>query len=247
MNIWKKINPRDLKNIDNQSNDGFNSDIWINKIKKKISKSIFLSKKKKFMEYYISSSPIPWILLNEKKKKIRILDFGSGFQEVFFQLINCKKNRDIIIDSIEKENVCCELKKEDFFKNKSVKINFFEKINFNMKYDYVHISDSLQYMLDWKKILIKISKKKPKFIILNNLTAGDFKTYYTEQNFYNNKLIYIFFNLNEIKKILKNYEVAHESLFLNKIKNEYIEYPQKNFKNKDKLGFPKTVVFKLNF
>lgn len=116
-----------------------------------------------------------------------------------------------------------------------------------MKYDYVHISDSLQYMLDWKKILIKISKKKPKFIILNNLTAGDFKTYYTEQNFYNNKLIYIFFNLNEIKKILKNYEVAHESLFLNKIKNEYIEYPQKNFKNKDKLGFPKTVVFKLNF
>lgn len=199
------------------------------------------------MEYYISSSPIPWILLNEKKKKIRVLDFGSGFQEVFFQLINYKKNKDIIIDSIEKENVCCELKKEDFFKNKSVKINFFEKINFNKKYDYVHISDSLQYMLDWKKILIKISKKKPKFIILNNLTAGDFKTYYTEQNFYKNKLIYIFFNLNEIKKILKNYEVAHESLFLNKIKNEYIQYPQKNFKNKDKLGFPKTVVFKLNF
>jgi putative methyltransferase (TIGR04325 family) len=185
--------------------------------------------------------------LNEKKKKIRVLDFGSGFQEVFFQLINYKKNKDIIIDSIEKENVCCELKKEDFFKNKSVKINFFEKINFNKKYDYVHISDSLQYMLDWKKILIKISKKKPKFIILNNLTAGDFKTYYTEQNFYKNKLIYIFFNLNEIKKILKNYEVAHESLFLNKIKNEYIQYPQKNFKNKDKLGFPKTVVFKLNF
>lgn len=46
MNIWKKINPRDIKNIDNQSNDGFNSDIWIDKIKKKISKSIFLSKKK---------------------------------------------------------------------------------------------------------------------------------------------------------------------------------------------------------
>jgi|TARA_Y100000389_G_scaffold126223_1_gene123604 putative methyltransferase (TIGR04325 family) len=244
MNIWKKIKPKDIKNTFNNPNDSFNSNIWISKIKKKVSQNILLFKTKKFFEYYISSSPIPWILLNEKKRNIRILDFGSGFQEVFFQLINSKNMNNIIIDSIEKENVCRELRKDNFFKKKNVKINFFEKINFKKKYDYVHISDSLQYMVEWKKILKKISEKKPKFIILNNLTGGDFETYYTEQNFYNNKLIYIFFNLDEIKKILKNYEIVHKSLFLNKIKNEYVEYPQKNFKNKDKLGFPKTVVFK---
>ena len=75
------------------------------KLKKKVSQNILLFKTKKFFEYYISSSPIPWILLNEKKRNIRILDFGSGFQEVFFQLINSKNMNNIIIDSIEKENI----------------------------------------------------------------------------------------------------------------------------------------------
>ena len=91
MNIWKKINPRDIKNIDNQSNDGFNSDIWIDKIKKKISKSIFLYKKKKFMEYYISSSPMPWILLNEKKKKLESWILVLVFKKFFFNLLTIKK------------------------------------------------------------------------------------------------------------------------------------------------------------
>ena len=92
------------------------------------------------------------------------------------------KNR-FIIDSVEKKNVCLELKKIDFFRKKGVKINFYNEVNFNKKYDYVHISDSLQYIIEWEKFLNKIIKKKPKFIILNNLTAGNFKTYFTEQNF----------------------------------------------------------------
>ena len=87
--------------------------------------------------------------------------------------------------------------------------------------------------------------KKPQYIILNNLTAGKFKTYVTEQKFYKDKLPYIFFNENEIKKIFKNYK-AHQYLYLNKINNEYKEYPQKNFKKKDRLRYPKTIIFKKN-
>ena len=202
-------------------------------------------KDKKYYDYYISSSPIPWILLNENKQNINILDFGSGFQEVFFQLINLKSKNKFTIDSVEKKNVCLQLKKINFFKKKRVKINFYDEVNFNKKYDYVHISDSLQYIVEWKQFLNKIKKKKPKFIILNNLTAGDFKTYFTEQNFYGDRLTYIFFNLDKVKKVLKNYDIVHKSLFLNKIKNKYSEYPQKNFNNIDKLGFPKTLVFKI--
>ena len=72
--------------------------------------------------------------------------------------------------------------------------------------------------------------KKPQFIVLNNLTAGKFKTYITEQKFYEERL-YIFFNENEIKKILKQYK-PYQYFYLNKINNEYKEYPQKNFKRK---------------
>ncbi len=90
--------------------------------------------------------------------------------------------------------------------------------------------------------MIKIVKKKPKFIILNNLTAGKFKTYITEQKFYNDKLPYLFFNENEIIKIFKNYKI-YKYLFLNKIKNKYQQYPQNNFSVKDRIGYPKTFIF----
>ena len=38
----------------------------------------------------------------------------------------------------------------------NIKINFLDKIDFKKKYDYVHISDSLQYVEDWKVFLKKL-------------------------------------------------------------------------------------------
>lgn len=79
-------------------------------------------------------------------------------------------------------------------------------------------------------------------IILNNLTAGNFSTYTTIQNFYNKKMPYIFFNEKEIIKIFKNYEVI-KYLFLNKILGKYQKYPQNNFKRGERLDYPKTYIF----
>ncbi len=185
--------------------------------------------------------------MNIKKKKIKIADYGSGDQEIFFQLLNSKiKGVKFFIDSIEVPKITNVLKKTIKKKySKNIQINFYDKYNFNKKYDFVHISDSLQYNVNWRDFLTKISLKKPQYIILNNLTAGKFKTYITEQKFYKDKLPYIFFNENEIKKIFKRYR-TYQYLYLNKINNEYKEYPQKNFKKKDRLRYPKTIIFKKN-
>lgn len=188
---------------------------------------------------------MPLIILGCNKKKIKIADYGSGDQELFFQLSNLKINNiKIFIDSIEVPEINNLLKKNINKKNsKNIEINFYDSFNFNKKYDFVHISDSLQYNLNWKNFLIKIIAKNPKYIILNNLTAGKFKTYITEQKFYNEKLPYIFFNETEIRKTLKKYK-PYKYLYLNKINNEYKEYPQSNFKKKEKLRYPKTIIFK---
>ena len=242
MNIWKKTNYKNLKKK-NITYRAFNNLVWKKKILNKINlNKIFL--KKNYSKFFLSSSPLPLILLGCNKKNIKIVDYGSGDQEIFFQLLNSKiKDVKIIIDSIEVPEITNVLKKNIKKLSKNIIINFYDKYNFNKKYDFVHISDSLQYNLDWKNFLIKISLKKPQYIILNNLTAGKFKTYITEQRFYKDKLPYIFFNENEIKKILNNYK-AHQYLYLNKINNEYKEYPQKNFKKKDRLRYPKTIIFK---
>lgn len=243
MNIWKKTNFKDLKKK-NISHNAFNNLVW----RKKILKKINLNKtylKKNYSKFFLSSSPLPLILMGHNKKKIKIADYGSGDQEIFFQLLNLKiKGIKFLIDSIEVPEITKILKKTLKKKySENIKINFYDKYNFNKKYDFVHISDSLQYNLNWKDFLIKISMKKPQFIVLNNLTAGKFKTYITEQKFYEERLPYIFFNENEIKKILKQYK-PYQYFYLNKINNEYKEYPQKNFKKKDRLKYPKTIIFK---
>jgi len=243
MNIWKKTSYKNLKKK-NITYHAFNNLIWKKKILDKINiNKTFL--KKNYSKFFLSSSPLPLILLGYNKKNIKIADYGSGDQETFFQILNLKiKGVKFFIDSIEVPEITKVLKKSIKKKySKNIQINFYDKYNFNKKYDFVHISDSLQYNLNWKNFLIKISLKKPQYIILNNLTAGKFKTYVTEQKFYKDKLPYIFFNENEIKKIFKNYK-AYQYLYLNKINNEYKEYPQKNFKEKDRLRYPKTIIFK---
>ena len=245
MNIWKKTNYKNLKKK-NISHHAFNNSVWEKKILDKINlNKTFL--KKNYSKFFLSSSPLPLILLGYKKKKIKIADYGSGDQEIFFQLLNSKiKDIKFSIDSIEVPKIKNVLKKTIKKKySKNIQINFCDKYNFNKKYDFVHISDSLQYNLNWRDFLIKVSLKKPQYIILNNLTAGKFKTYVTEQKFYKDKLPYIFFNEDEIKKIFKKYK-PYQYLYLNKINNEYKEYPQKNFKKKDRLRYPKTIIFKKN-
>lgn len=243
MNIWKKTNYNYLKKK-KISFEPFNNSVW----KKKILDKVNLNKKhlkKSYSKFFLSSSPLPLIILGSNKKKLKIADYGSGDQELFFQLTNLKINNiEIFIDSIEVTQIKNLLKKNiNKMYSKNIKVNFYDNFNFNKKYDFVHISDSLQYNLGWKNFLIKIAAKNPQYIILNNLTAGKFKTYYTEQKFYKDKLPYIFFNESEIKRILKKYK-AYQYLYLNKINNEYKEYPQSNFKKKERLHYPKTIIFK---
>jgi putative methyltransferase (TIGR04325 family) len=245
MIIWKKTN---LLNITKKkiNIEPFQSNIWEAKILKKLEEnSKFL--KKGYSKYFLANSPLPLILLNYDKKNINIADYGSGDQEVFFQILNNQyKNSFFSIDTIEVKKITQLLKKivSKIKKPKNIKIKFLDTYNFNKKYDFVHISDALQYEINWKNFLKKIIKKKPRYVILNNLTAGKFRSYITEQKFYKSKLPYIFFNENEIIKIFKGYSLI-KYFFLNKINNKFGEYPQKNFSKKDKLGYPKTFIFKL--
>ena len=41
-----------------------------------------------------------------------------------------------------------------------------------------------------------------------------------------------------------NYKIIYKSLFLNKIRNKYGEYPQNNFEKIDRIKFPKTIILK---
>ena len=240
MIIWKKVKKEFLK--ENNSNE-FNSEKWLSIISRRLKSNFKIVKDKKYLNQFIASSPLPIMLLNEKKNNIKIADFGSGSQEIFFQLLSMGIKKNINIDSIEVERLVNFFRKQPFNKKK-IKINFFEKFNFKKKYDYVHISDSLQYVYDWENFLEKINMSDHKFIIINNVPAGKNKSYITKQKFYGKEIPNIFFSSAQICKCLNNYKLNFNSLFLNKILGVYGPYPQDNFNKRDRIDFPKTLIFK---
>ena len=228
MIIWKKVNKDFIK--ENNSNE-FNSKKWLSIISKRLKTNFSILKNKKYLNQFIASSPLPIMLLNETSNNIKISDFGSGSQEIFFQLSLMDIKKKINIDSIEVEDLVNFFEKKKF-DNKQVKINFLKKFNFKKKYDYVHISDSLQYVYDWENFLKKINKNNHKFIIINNVPAGKNKTYITKQKFYGREIPNIFFSSNKICECLNNFELTYKSLFLNKILGVYRSYPQDNFEKR---------------
>ena len=93
MFIWKTLKkyPKSKENL-------WNNKIWINKIEKRIKinlKSI-KSKKEIKLNTFCAESPLPLLLLSQKKK-IKILDFGSGSLEMLLKVIFDSRN-DFIIE-----------------------------------------------------------------------------------------------------------------------------------------------------
>ena len=245
MFIWKTLKkyPKSKENL-------WNNKIWIKKIEKRIKinlKSI-KSKKEIKLNTFCAESPLPLLLLNQKKK-IKILDFGSGSLEMPLKIIfDSKNDSNIEFFIIETESLISLYKKylQNIKLPKNIKINFNTNVNFKIKYDYIHISDSFQYVENWKDFLKKISNSKSNILIFNSLTAGEIPTYDTTQKFYDISIPYRFYNIREIINELKNYKVIYKTKFLNKMLNKYTEYPQNNFKKKYRLGYPCTIILKKN-
>ena len=241
-NIWKKINYKESL----YKKSHHNSKKWLISLKRKIIENFKISKYKTInSKYFIASSPLPIFLLNLKKKRIDILDFGSGDHEIFFQLKNTvKKDKKVNIytkEVKEVEKLYIDIKNKYLKNSKNVQLFIGKDIK---KYDIIHLSDCLQYIQNWKKFLTEIVNKKPNYIFLNNLTAGANNEYLTLQEYYGIKTPYRFFNLKKIISFFKDYEVIFKSHYLNSILNIYGEYPQKNFKKKDRLIYPSTIILK---
>ncbi len=244
MYIWKLKKKNEFYN----QQKIWNSKTWLNIIKKRIQKNIKNIKSKEAIKVktFCAESPVPLLVIN-KRKKIKILDFGSGSLEMPLKLMyDTNINIKIEFYLIESKKILSEYKKAlskiKVPKNFSFKI--YTQIDFNKKYDIFHISDSMQYVNDWKNFLKKIKVNSPELIVFNNLTAGQNPTYDAFQNFYNSSVPYRFYNINDIIKKLRPYKIIYKSNFLNKIKNKYKEYPQKNFSKKMRLGYPCTLIFK---
>ena len=90
------------------------------------------------------------------------MDFGGGFGTLYFQLKKINKNFNWYI--VEQKKVCNLAKS---FLNNEKKLSYYSDLKFlkKKKIDVVILSSSIQYVRNYKSVLIKIRELKPSYII----------------------------------------------------------------------------------
>ena len=95
MNIWEGVYVKKPKRKENY----FKSEIWINKSEEKVKFFDKKTNKKNISEHILN------ILIKKKfKNKVKILDYGGGFGNIYFTLKHLRKNFKIFVYDKEKNN-----------------------------------------------------------------------------------------------------------------------------------------------
>lgn len=211
-----------------------------------------IKKNEKSFNLLISQSILTLIFsLEFLNKKIKILDYGSGSLDVYFELNallknlnikNKKKSKLINIDMVEVPAILDVYKKIKF--SNHFKCNFFD--NFKMKkYDIIYISNTLHYINEPKKLIKLFIKSKSKYIIINSTRINKIRQFITTQNFYNYKIPTWFFEEKNLISIFKKeYELIFASDYLDTYLGKRQEIPMKNFKKRYRIKNTRTLIFK---
>ena len=106
MIVWKFIKEKEKSKY--KAENSFNNIIWLKKIKKRIVKNFKLQNKKFFKtSSFQANSPIALLCLTINKNKIKILDFGSGSLETYFDIKNnIKYNKKYDFLFVEVKSIC---------------------------------------------------------------------------------------------------------------------------------------------
>ena len=83
-------------------------------------------------------------------------------------------------------------------------IFFHKSLPDNLHIDLVHTSSAIQYIQDWKSLIIKFSNLGPKYLLFSDVFAGNIPTFVTLQNYYNHKVQHWFFNFNEFVSFVES-------------------------------------------
>lgn len=183
-------------------------------------------------------------IIYNRNKKFNIIDYGGGFGAGYLSVsrgINKIKNlKYFIIDFPE----ICKLGKKIFLREKN--LIFLDKLPKKVNCDIFHFGSCLQYIDDWKLLLSRTCKLKPKYIIFSDLIAGNIDSFVTLQNFDNYKMPYRFYNINEIINYLNNkgYNLILRNNYQVHFNGLPSYLPTKKFPKKNRLEYTSNLIFK---
>ncbi|MFN7662606.1 MAG: methyltransferase, TIGR04325 family [Alphaproteobacteria bacterium] len=202
--------------------DAFESDIWINKQKEKIT-CLFNEYEKG--NIFSKDYPLPVIIamILGHQKQASVLDFGGGMGMQYLDVIGKvpKAKHDVVYTIVDGEST---LKNTPKFMENFQNLRYCYSLDqVQGNFDVLHIGSTLQYIEDWKGLLEKlISDYSPKYFVFSDLMVGDIPTFVSHQIFYEKRIPYLFLNIKEFKKFLATYNF--NSIFCSLYKQTILGY-----------------------
>jgi putative methyltransferase (TIGR04325 family) len=150
--------------------------------------------------------------LNNMQGNISILDFGGSMGTSYIDCLNSINCTDItyyVVDLLEE----IELGRKIF--PKGYNIHFLKSVSELEEVDIAYIGSALEYVSDYKALLVDLMSKNPKCILLTDHFMGTAKTYATVQlNMHARKIAYWIFNLDEIIQLFEehNFSLIYKSV-----------------------------------
>ena len=227
----------------------FQSEVYLKHIKSKLPSIYENNNLKQF-----NNLSLLILILSGYQKQVTILDWGGGAGESFFQL-NQK-----VYDDLDKINWCIMdnskiIEIGEIFSNKidlkqNVELTF---LNLEKNYqviskpiDILQLGSVLQYIEDWRDILLKLFKYESRYLLLEDIFTGTIPQFVTVQEFFSNKIPFQFINIEDLIKFINDsqYKIISISDCIPIINNKEMFYDMSDFPSELRIDRTKSFILK---
>lgn len=207
--------------------------IWLNKIKNEYKNII--KKNVDFINFRPCNINIITSIYNIKT----IIDFGGSNGWAYHYLKNYLTKKKIIFNVFEKEEIC------KVFSKKNKEINYISDIDRLKTYDFFYTNSTIQYILNEKYVKNFIKKTKAKYLMFDDLFAGQIDDFYSLQKYYEYKIPVKFRNIDKFNKMIKNlnYRLIFNEPYIGMHRKKYQKLPMNGFKKNFKLDYSRKLFF----
>lgn len=179
------------------------------------------------------------ILSKQRGTPVSVLDFGGGIGVDFLYTTHCLDDGSINKYFIVETANVCQLGAKIFENDPRM---VFCTVVPKEKIDIVFLDSSLQYVENYRDLLLSLAECQPEYFLFLRTPAGDVPTYVSAQMNVSNSIIpYRFLNIDELRDFMSasGYDLSFSS-------NSSRLYDQSNFPAEFRLGHAKSMLFVRN-
>jgi putative methyltransferase (TIGR04325 family) len=175
--------------------------------------------------------------------RVRILDFGGSVGFTFHAVVDALARPDDVEYHLVDNATVCAAGREVF--RGEPRITFHSEVPAG-RFDVVHLGSSLQYVPDWLRQVRELALREPRYLVFDDVPAGDIPTFVSLQNYYGSKIPHWFWNVDEFVSAVERatgYRLFYKARFVGTFLGKTGPVPMDNFPPSHRIEHPCNFAF----